>query len=164
MVTPEHPDKPNTYPTPIHFENLEERLLLTTLHGGDFFIYLNTQGQNVRVDLIGNPGDTVELMTAWDADNGGTILPDDFDILDGPSTYPAEVEVMDLPGLRNPDLDHWDTWTTDGTTVVNWPNDIYMPYDLDGGGWGLRQADPNVLEIDPDTLEIDGRNQYAELR
>ena len=30
-------------------EGLEDRLLLTTLHGGDFFIYYNSQGEAVRV-------------------------------------------------------------------------------------------------------------------
>jgi hypothetical protein len=58
-------------------ESLEPRLLLTTLHGGEFFVYQNSQGLSVRVDLIGSATDSAELM----ASEGGQII--------------------DLPGLLN---------------------------------------------------------------
>ena len=59
---------------PPRFENLEERLLLTTLIEGQTFIYQNTDGNAVRVDLIDDPNDGItascELFTTiWD---GGT--------------------------------------------------------------------------------------------
>lgn len=43
-------------------ENLEPRLLLTTLHGGDYFIYNNSQGSAVRVQLNGETSDCIELL------------------------------------------------------------------------------------------------------
>lgn len=159
MVPPEHSEHFNTDPTPIRFENLEERLLLTTLNAGDFFIYHNSQDQNVRVDLIGNPGDSVELMTAWTSDDD---LDDGIlDILYTEPAYPANyyedyVEVMDLPGLLNPVLDNVEHWLTDGT-VVNWPaGNVFMPYETEGGGFGIMEADPDILDADPDTGEIKG--------
>ncbi len=53
------------------FETLEERLLLTTLHAGEFFIYHNSFGEAVRITLTDNgPGDaSVELF----ANEHGTI-------------------------------------------------------------------------------------------
>ena len=33
------------------FETLEERLLLTTLVGGEYFIYHNRAGSNVRIEM-----------------------------------------------------------------------------------------------------------------
>ncbi|HNX26578.1 MAG TPA: hypothetical protein PKK48_04145, partial [Phycisphaerae bacterium] len=58
-----------------YFESLEQRMLLTTLHGGEFFIYLNSQGQAVRIDLnVGEDEDSndaeIELL-AYDEDWGG---------------------------------------------------------------------------------------------
>lgn len=41
-------------------ETLEDRLLLTTLNGGEFFIYRNSLGQNVRVDLLDPVGAGVQ--------------------------------------------------------------------------------------------------------
>ncbi|MCL2700516.1 MAG: YdgA family protein [Phycisphaerae bacterium] len=41
----------NTIVRPV-LENLEQRLMLTTLYAGDFFIYQNSQGDVIRVDLV----------------------------------------------------------------------------------------------------------------
>ena len=52
-------------------ETLEDRLLLTTLNGGEFFIYRNSLGQNVSVDLLGPVGAGVQAgcshitTTSW---------------------------------------------------------------------------------------------------
>jgi|GEM_PF-2902697 len=55
-------DSPKAAEAIPYLENLEPRLLLTTLHGGEFFIYHNSQGDTIRVDLEGEPDDTVELL------------------------------------------------------------------------------------------------------
>jgi hypothetical protein len=44
-----------------HFEGLEQRLLLTTVAGGQVFVYLNSQGEAVRVSISG-AGDSMELF------------------------------------------------------------------------------------------------------
>ena len=56
---------------PLH-EALEPRLLLTTLHGGETFFYHNSQDQIVRVDLVGDLTDSVELF-AYDDRFGGVV-------------------------------------------------------------------------------------------
>ena len=60
------------------FERLEDRLLLTTIRGGEFFIYHNSQGETVRISLVGEPEDMIEVF----ADH-------------------AHFGVVDLPGFLN---------------------------------------------------------------
>ena len=89
MASSDHLDSFNTNGTPIRFEGLEERLLLTTLHGGDFFIYQNSQGENVRIQVNGDPSDTIELLSLWDVDLDGYPewwQPGPYD----ETTYPAQ--------------------------------------------------------------------------
>ena len=42
-------------------ETLEQRLLLTTMYAGDFFLYQNSQGDVIRVDLLDDSDPTVSL-------------------------------------------------------------------------------------------------------
>jgi len=91
-------DDLRTSPCPPHFENLEERLLLTTLSGGEVFLYLNTDGEAVRVSLHGEPTDHVELL-AWDEDEGGMV---------------------DLVGLRG-------VMEDDGVVTVDFNNPVEWP-------------------------------------
>ncbi|MFB3894113.1 MAG: beta strand repeat-containing protein [Phycisphaerae bacterium] len=86
------------------FESLEERLLLTTVHGGETFVYRNQFGNLVTVALNGAPTDAIELfgydnLTA-DITNGGN--------------FPG---LVDLVGLMN----------GDPADQVRWPDglDIY---------------------------------------
>ena len=53
------------------FETLEDRLLLTTLYGGDSFIYLNSQGNQIRIDITGE-GSAVEFFSL-DGGQGGLV-------------------------------------------------------------------------------------------
>ncbi len=78
------------------FESLEERLLLTTVYGEEFFIYHNSAGEAVRVSLHGDVGDAIELFGYDDAFGG----------------------VVDLVGLMNGDLASQITWP-DGLNIVN---------------------------------------------
>ena len=57
------------------FENLEQRLLLTTLHGGQFFIYHSSQGDTVRLDLNGSYSDTIEIFAHHQVAGGLTDMP-----------------------------------------------------------------------------------------
>ncbi|NQU75683.1 MAG: hypothetical protein HQ546_05125, partial [Planctomycetes bacterium] len=84
------------------FEQLEDRLLLTTLDLGHYFIYLNSKGNMVRVDFdyatgaadFGFEVPQVELIATWE----------------NPVT--GNVELVDLVGIR--DGDPFDP--------VNWPD------------------------------------------
>ena len=131
MASSEQHDSASSNLMPVRFENLEERLLLTTLTignaGHEIFIYQNSQLQNVRIDFYGSLDDKIELMSVWDATAG----------LFDPTT-----DVVDLVGLRMKTTDpngindpaNWD--------VINWPDIIWMP-DQDGIP---RQADPNIID------------------
>ncbi|MDY6914030.1 MAG: hypothetical protein SVT52_06205 [Planctomycetota bacterium] len=97
------------------FESLEQRLLLTTLMGGEFFIYLNSQGEAVRVDLdVGATEDSedaiVELFT-YD-DNWGGV----HDLVGIPGD--------DTAGLRINDQQQWG----DGVEDI-------VEYDVENGTW-----------------------------
>ncbi len=48
-------------------ETLEQRLLMTTLHGGDTFFYYNSSGDMVRIDLVRNPDDPTAIARPEDA-------------------------------------------------------------------------------------------------
>ena len=62
------------------FETLEERLLLTTIEAGDYFIYNNAAGDNVRVTLSGYG--TAELL-AMEVVDGVQHIVDLVGILNG---------------------------------------------------------------------------------
>lgn len=83
----------------VTFESLEQRLMMTTLHGGETFIYRNQHGEMVRVDLSGRPEDAIELMA--------------YDSLAG--------EIVDLPGLLFGAGMQQITWA-DGLPLVDWAN------------------------------------------
>ena len=89
---------------PPRFEDLEQRLLLTTLYGGNFFVYLNSQGEAVRVGLEGNPTDAVELLSVFDVDDDGTL------------------DLIDLVGLHNGDVNDPLNWP-DGPEAVEFDDD-----------------------------------------
>ena len=57
-----HSDRPEAHASHPCFESLEQRLLLTTVQGGEFFIYHNSQGEAVRLDVAGLSTDTVEIF------------------------------------------------------------------------------------------------------
>ena len=78
------------------FESLEERLLLTTVHGSEFFVYHNSVGESVRVSLHGADDDAIELF-AYDDEFGG---------------------VVDLVGLMNGDLASQIIWP-DGLIIAD---------------------------------------------
>lgn len=69
-------------------EGLEPRLLLTTVGGGEWFAYQNSQGETVRVTLTGASTDRVELF-AYDTLMGGLV---------------------DLVGIHNGDIGDVVTW------------------------------------------------------
>ncbi|KPK78973.1 MAG: hypothetical protein AMJ81_14080, partial [Phycisphaerae bacterium SM23_33] len=51
------------------FESLEPRLLLTTLQGGEFFVYLNSEDVAIRVGLdYADPSVAIELMTEYNGE------------------------------------------------------------------------------------------------
>lgn len=62
-------------------ETLEQRLLMTTLHGGEQFYYYNSSGQMVRIDLTRNPDDPTAIarpedaveMFGYDSSMGGLV-------------------------------------------------------------------------------------------
>ncbi|MCK4277293.1 MAG: hypothetical protein KAX78_12305, partial [Phycisphaerae bacterium] len=113
---------------------LEERLLLTTLSGGEFFIYLNSHDEAVRVSLHGDPTDQIELL-AWDNNQGGLV------------------DLVGIPGDMH----------TDGSTHVRiddrvrWPDgqDI-IEFDVDGNPTGWISFGPGDPDADPPTSEIRG--------
>lgn len=83
-----------------HFEPLEDRVLLTTVEGGEFFIYLNSQGEAVRVDVnVGadeaSTDASIELL-AYDSSWGG---------------------ITDLPGIRGGDPTDSVSWD-DGSGIT----------------------------------------------
>ncbi len=88
------------------FESLEERLLLTTVHGGEFFVYHNSAGEAVRVSLQGSDDDAIELF-AYDAEFGG---------------------VVDLVGLPNGVVADQVKWS-DGLNIVSAANE-WIEYNM----------------------------------
>jgi len=71
-----------------YFEGLEQRLLLTTLQAGDWFVYRGSLDQPILVTLSGSRG-TVELM-AWEPG-------DAYD----PWSGNYEGDVVNIPGMLN---------------------------------------------------------------
>lgn len=71
-------------------EALEDRLLLTTLTAGHFFVYQNSQGESVRVELLdpSGIGASVELF-AFDNSMGGLV--DLVGLYDGKTTLDDQV-------------------------------------------------------------------------
>ncbi|MDY7009342.1 MAG: hypothetical protein SVV80_01125, partial [Planctomycetota bacterium] len=92
------------------FENLEERLLLTTVNGGEFFVYHNSVGDSVRISLHGEESDRIELFGYDDAFDG----------------------VVDLVGLPNGDAGLQKTWP-DGLNIVDTEGDNprWIEYDTE---------------------------------
>lgn len=84
------------------FEFLEQRLMLTTLHGGDFFLYHDSAGDTVRVDLQGAATDTIEIFAN---DNNVTT-----NYVNGKPFG----KIVDMPGLLN------------GATQVDWPDGLSL--------------------------------------
>ena len=89
------------------FEQLEERLLLTTLHDGDFFIYYNSQGEAVRVSVESTAEDpssaSVELL-AYDEEMGGLV--DLVGLMNGdpylPVNWGGGGQILELDDEGNP--------------------------------------------------------------
>lgn len=75
---------------PPSLESLEPRVLLTTVHAGDSFIYHTSKGDIVRVTLNGDPADVVELL-AFDGDPRVALT--------DPDAY--SYDVINVPGLMN---------------------------------------------------------------
>lgn len=89
-------------------EDLEQRLLMTTLSAGEFFVYQNSRGECVRVELneTGSSGLVPQIeLFAYD---------DQYvDPTQGGATFPG---LIDLPGLMN-----GNTGTAD---QVMWPDNL----------------------------------------
>ena len=119
------PDSRHPGFVPPRFENLEDRLLLTTLiipESGEsqFFMYRNSVAGEVRVDLSGSPGDCIELMAQDYNDNIG-----------------------DLPGLINPTFPVGDdeivTWSGgDVNDIANDERTAWRERDVDNGYVGAK--------------------------
>jgi len=101
-------------------ESLEERLLLTTIRGGEFFIYRNSQNETCRISLIGEPEDVVEVF-ADHAHFGVVDLPGFYDGNRGRDiTWPVPNDVITRQGPNGPIwADRGDTYTDrDGYQVT----------------------------------------------
>ena len=59
--------------SPVQFENLEERLLLTTLMEGQYFIYQNVEGDSVRIQLNYDKSGLSEEEAEDAADNPASV-------------------------------------------------------------------------------------------
>ncbi|HUU20999.1 MAG TPA: hypothetical protein VM389_00555, partial [Phycisphaerae bacterium] len=44
------------------FESLEQRLMLTTLQAGEWFVYNGSQDKFILVTMAGNPGSKAEIL------------------------------------------------------------------------------------------------------
>ena len=119
--------KHSTRITPPRFEDLEQRLLLTTLHGGEFFVYLNSYGEAVRVGLEGNSTDAVELLTAFDVDGDDAL------------------DLIGLPGLIFGDPTFPADWP-DGNSVVEF-NEEDVPSWVEYSEEGIRGAATEIFAI-----------------
>lgn len=109
------------------FEALENRLLLTTLYGGDNFIYLNSKGQSVRIDLIVGPGENSR-------DAAVEIFQHD-----------TVAGVGDMVGLLNGEERGWDDSYTLGSVVNYGQNSVtWQNYDQKKG---IRGAKTEVYAI-----------------
>ena len=86
-----------------HFEGLEDRLLLTTLRGGEFFIYQNSQNETCRITLVGEREDVVEIF----ADH-------------------AHFGVVDLPGFYNGNPTDTVGWPVPTETVTRQADNTYV--------------------------------------
>ena len=103
------------------FEQLEDRLLLTTIRGGESFIYLNSQRDTVNIYLDGESTDVIEVFAH------NLEFQDQFGLVDLPGFY-----------LGNPDPD----------SAVSWPAGepaTRADDDVDGLYWNAR-GDERTLE------------------
>ncbi len=82
---------PHQIASPACFEPLEERLMLTTLKGGEFFIYLNSMNQAVRVNLY-----VGDYSTQSQLDQLKQLAAIELLAYDG--------GIMDLPGIPGDDV------------------------------------------------------------
>ncbi|RPI61158.1 MAG: hypothetical protein EHM48_06085, partial [Planctomycetaceae bacterium] len=105
------------------FENLEQRLLLTTLSAGEFFIYHNSDGQNVRVSLYGDAGTSAELF-AYDTNP-------DQRFADPMTGLGVGYGLVDLVGLKNGDIGDQVLWP-DGSPIID---DAGTPLDTSDDTW-----------------------------
>ncbi len=95
------------------FESLEPRLLLTTIRGGEFFIYHNSQDETCRISLVGDPEDVVEVF-ADHAHFGVVDLPGFYDGNRGNAiTWPVPGEVITRQGASGP------VWANRGNTYTD---------------------------------------------
>ena len=101
-------------------EALEDRLLLTTLHGGDVMLFQNSSQQTVMMELVGAPTDTIELM-GYLGDLGA--LTDVVGLLNG------EVHNWRITDGRLPNvLDVNGEWQTIDQQHYGAANEIYSVY------------------------------------
>ncbi len=122
--------------TPL-FEMLEERLMLTSLVEGEFFVYYNLQQEAIRVDLNDYDPDTfaaVELFSYVGGDGGPDLgVTDVVGIKNGGGSYaPISPQSVGQAGVVN--------WP-DGEGVIEFP---------DGGGVQWNQS-PNAGRHPPTT-------------
>ncbi len=113
----ETPSGPEFVPS---FEPLEERLLLTTIRGGEFFVYENSQNEAVRISLIGDREDAVEVF----ADHAH------FGVVDLPGFYNGDpTDVVTWPAGESPTRQVWDANHQNSWYVWNQQGDTYLDPD-----------------------------------
>ncbi len=134
--------------SPIHFEALEQRILLTTIHGGDFFIYYNSQQEAVRIDFLGSTEDTAELLSTWDVD----LARDDY----GRRKH----EIVDLVGILNGDVNNPINWPALNGFAGGEERTFDEPWDLPDPDWTGFQENEwlGVWQFHGDTDEIEQSN------
>jgi len=123
-------------------ESLEQRLLLTTLTVGDYFLYHNTKGEVVRIDLIDptNPNVTAELFAheSWFWPTGIVDLPGILGSQIATGTYGAVLDTSDGDSANW----FWDWSEVAGGRPLAGKADNNAP-----GGWTFVEADwvaPNL--------------------
>ncbi|HET6427002.1 MAG TPA: hypothetical protein VFJ30_01235 [Phycisphaerae bacterium] len=72
------------------FESLEQRLMLTTLQAGEWFVYNGSQDKFILVTMAGNPGSKAEIL-ALDHKTGDVNLMDISGMMGGPGWGPSPV-------------------------------------------------------------------------
>lgn len=90
-------------------ESLEPRVLLTTLRGGEYFVYLNSQEQAVRIGIEGTYEDVVEIFALYDRSDilPGTVLTDIPGILYSPYGNGGIFNWEDGHGIIDPETGDW---------------------------------------------------------
>lgn len=132
----------NDAPVFASMESLEARLLLTTLNAGDFFLYHNSQGSVVRVDLVG--GGPVELLSLLDGqlvDLVGVYNGDPSTVVNWPDGEHILDDVSPDGGVTAP-TGNWLDAKYDATTTTRFKGswtEIYAVY--------FPQADSNTRLI-----------------